>query len=47
MLNLEIGFIGYTSNGSILIYENANLRATIRFIRENCFTIEFYAIERT
>ena len=47
MLNFEIGFIGDTSKGSMLSEENANLLATVCFIRENCFTFEFYAIKKS
>ena len=27
--------------------EKANLLATVSFIRENCFTLEFYALEKS
>ena len=47
MLNFEIGFIGDTSKGSMLSDEKANLLATLCFIRENCFTFEFYAIKKS
>ena len=43
----KIGFIGDTSNATLLGEENANLLATVRFIRKNCFTLEFYAIEQS
>ena len=43
----KIGFIGDTSNATLLGEENANLLATVSFIRKNCFTLEFYAIEQS
>ena len=46
MLNPEIGLIGYTSNGSMLSEENANLLATLCFIRKYFFTLDFYAFEK-
>lgn len=47
MLNFEIGFIGDTSKGFMLGEEKANLLATVCFIRENFFTLEFYAFEKS
>ena len=47
MLNPEIGFVGDTSKGSVLGDEKANLLATVCFIRQNCFTFEFYAIKKS
>ena len=46
MLNPEIGFIGDTSKGSMLDDENANLLATVCFIRENFFTLECNAFKK-
>ena len=47
MLNPVIGFIGDTSNGTMLSEENANLLATVRFICKNFFTREFYAFDKS
>ena len=41
MLNSKIGFIGDTSNGTMLSEENANILATVGFISKNCFTANF------
>ena len=46
MLNPEIGFIGDTSKGSMLSEENANLLATVCFIRKNFFTLECNAFKK-
>ena len=47
MLNPEIGFVWNTSNCSMLSEENAKLLATVRFICQNCFTLDFYAFEKS
>ena len=47
MLNPEIGFIGDTSKSTVLGNKNANVLATVSFIRENCFALEFYAFEKS
>ena len=46
MFNPEIGFIGDTSNGSMLSEEKANLLATVCFIRKYFFALELYAFEK-
>ena len=47
MLNPEIGFIGDTSNSPVLLKVTTNLLVTVSIIRENCFTLEFYAFEKS
>ena len=47
MLNPEIGFVRNTIKGSVLSDEQANLLATVCFICKNCFTLEFYAFEKS
>ena len=47
MLNPEIAFVRNTSNGTVLSDENANVFATVSFICENCFALEFYAFEKS
>ena len=47
MLNPEVAFARNTSNGTVLSNENANMLATVSFIRENCFALKFYAFEKS
>lgn len=47
MLNPGIYLIGNASRGSVLSEENANSLTIVCFIRENCFTREFYAFEKS